>query len=392
MPAMSNPQFDVAIVGGGPVGAALAIALRDTRLSVVVLEARTEARASNDLRTLAMSHGSRLILERLGIWSRLEPVTPIEWIHVSQQGGFGRALLRAEEAGVPALGYVVRYAQLQQAFGNALQSGNTTLTAGAEVTGMRSTDKGVCIDFLRQGAAQTINARLLVIADGGASASLRADAKIRTRDYGQHAVVGLVETSREHQRKAYERFTPEGPIALLPFENRYALVWTAPPAAAVRLETLRETDFLAQLQRQFGDRAGRFSSIEARARFPLTLRYVIDPVRSRAVMLGNAAQALHPIAGQGFNLGLRDAWELGEILQQPLAVDPGADDCLAQYRATRRGDRRHGIALTHSLVRIFSNDHAPLRATRGAALALLDVMPAVKHAFVQRMMFGASLW
>ena len=243
---MSKPEFDIAIVGGGPVGAALAIALRDTTLSVMVIEARSEARASKDLRTLAMSHGSRLILERLGIWSRLEPVTPIEWIHVSQRGGFGRALLSADEAGVPALGYVVRYAQMQQAFGNALQSGNTTLIAGAEVTSMRSADEGVGIDFLRQGVAQTINARLLVIADGGASASLRADAKIRTREYGQDAVVGLVETSQPHRHKAYERFTPDGPIALLPFENRYALVWTATPEAAVRLETLRETDFLDQ--------------------------------------------------------------------------------------------------------------------------------------------------
>jgi len=386
---LNKHAYDIVVVGGGPVGAAVAIALQGSGLGVLVLEARPDAGGSNDARTLAMSYGSRLILERLGIWSQLEPVTPIESIHVSQRGGFGRTLLSAQDVNLPALGYVVRYAGLQQAFGKMLASGHTTLMAGAEVTGMESTADGVTIEFRRQEVPHSVAARLLIIADGGAGAGLRAGATVKTKEYGQDAVVGLVETSQPHGRKAYERFTPDGPIALLPFENRYALVWTATPETADRLMALTAGAFLEKLQRHFGDRAGRFMAIEARARFPLTLRYAADPVLPRAVMLGNAAQALHPIAGQGFNLGLRDAWELGETLLLNATPDPGSDECLASYRIVRRPDRLRGIALTHSLVKIFSNDFAPLRAARGAALSLLELVPPAKRAFMQRMIFGA---
>lgn len=386
---MSEHTCDIVIVGGGPVGAAAAIALRDSGLTVLVLEARPEAGNSADARTLAMSHGSRLILERLGIWSQIEPVTPIESIHVSQRGGFGRTLLRAQDADLPALGYVVRYTRLQQAFAGALESEHTALLAGADVTGMECTSDAITIGFRRHGAAQSVAARLLIIADGGASAALRTGTTVKTKKYGQDAVVGLVETSRPHERTAYERFTPDGPLALLPFEDRYALVWTTTPETADRLIGLNRNLFLEHLQRHFGDRAGRFVSIEARARFPLTLRYAADPVLPRAVMLGNAAQALHPIAGQGFNLGLRDAWELADTLLRNAALDPGSESCLAAYKSVRRADRLRGIALTHSLVRIFSNDVAPLRAARGSALALLDLLPPVKRAFMRRMIFGA---
>jgi 2-octaprenyl-6-methoxyphenol hydroxylase len=236
---------------------------------------------------------------------------------------------------------------------------------------------------------QAIAARLLVIADGGASSALRADATVKVREYRQDAVVGLIETSEPHRRRAYERFTPDGPVALLPFEHRYALVWTAPSDTTARLMELSTPTFLQELQEHFGDRAGRFMSITARARFPLNLRYVANPVSTRTVMLGNAAQALHPIAGQGFNLGLRDAWELGELLLLHGMADPGGEACLSSYRTRRRPDRLRGIALTHSLVKIFSNDLVPLRAVRGAALSLLDVVPPVKRAFMQRMIFGA---
>ena len=175
---MSRHTYDIVIVGGGPVGAAVAIALRGSGLIVLVLEARADAGSTSDARTLAMSYGSRLILERLGIWSQIEPVTPIESIHVSQRGGFGRTLLSADDAGLPELGYVVRYARLQQAFGTLLGSEDTTLMTGAEVTGMESIADRVAIEFRTQEGLQSIAARLLVIADGGASTGLRAGATV----------------------------------------------------------------------------------------------------------------------------------------------------------------------------------------------------------------------
>jgi 2-octaprenyl-6-methoxyphenol hydroxylase len=387
---LAKTNFDIVIVGGGPIGAAVAIALRGSGLTVLLLEARPDTAARGDARTLAMSYGSRLILERLGVWAQIDPVTPIESIHVSQRGGFGRTLLSAREVDLPALGYVVRYSALQQVFDDALSSAHITLMTGAEVIGMETSQDAVDIGFRTRESTQSTSAKLLIIADGGASLGLRAGAAVKVREYGQDAIVGLVDTSRPHGYRAYERFTPDGPIALLPFQNRYALVWTASPETADRILSLPDASFLDKLQLHFGDRAGRFTHITHRARFALALRYVGDPVMARAVMLGNAAQALHPIAGQGFNMGLRDAWELGEILSLNASLDPGRHEGLARYRALRRSDRLRGIALTHSLVKIFSNDAAPLRVARGAALSLLELVPPAKRAFMQRMIFGAA--
>jgi 2-octaprenyl-6-methoxyphenol hydroxylase len=387
---MSKREHDLVIAGGGPVGAALAIILSRSGYDVLLLEARPELSTVSDDRTLAMSYGSRLILARLGAWDSIQPATPIHSIHVSQRGGFGRALLAAEDAGLPALGYVVGYARLQKALGEALASSRATLAAGASVDDLEFSADRVAIRFRRGDQEHSVRARLLVIADGGASLGKRAGATIKVRDYRQHAIVATVATSRPHGHRAFERFTADGPVALLPFEDRYGLVWTATPEAAGRFTEMSDKSFLEHLQTHFGDRAGRFLSVAARARFPLALRYADNPVLPRSVLLGNAAQALHPIAGQGFNLGLRDAWELADLLLHRDDGDPGSAACLAAYRSSRRPDRLGGIAVTDSLVRIFSNDFAPLRAARGAGLALLDIAPPVKRAFMQRMIFGAS--
>ncbi len=388
---MSESEHDLVIVGGGPVGAALAIALSDASHDVLLLEARPELDTASDGRTLAMSYGSRLILARLGAWKRVEPATSIHSIHISQRGGFGRALLAAEDAGLPALGYVVAHARLQNMLGEALASSRATLALGASVADIEFSADRVAIRFRRGDQEHCVGARLLVIADGGASLGKRAGATIKVRDYRQDAIVATVATSRPHRQRAFERFTADGPVALLPFEDRYALVWTAAPEAAARFTEMNDKSFLERLQLHFGDRAGRFLSVTARARFPLALRYAANPVLPRSVLLGNAAQALHPIAGQGFNLGLRDAWELAELLARRDDRDPGSAACLSAFRSARRLDRLGGIAITDSLVRIFSNDFVPLRAARGAGLALLDIAPPVKRAFMQPMIFGASL-
>jgi len=383
---MSEREHDLVIVGGGPVGAALAIALSGSGYDVLLLEARPQLDAAGDGRTLAMSYGSRLTLQRLGAWSRVEPATPIRSIHVSQRGGFGRALLSADDVGLPALGYVVSHGRLQK----ALATSGAAPQAGASVDDIELSADHVAIRFRRGDEEHAVRARLLVIADGGASLGKRAGAAIKVRDYRQEAIVATVATSKLHGHRAFERFTGDGPVALLPFEERYALVWTATPEAAARITGLNDRSFLERLQTHFGDRAGRFLSVAARARFPLALKYAANPVLPRSVLLGNAAQSLHPIAGQGFNLGLRDAWELADLLLHRDDRDPGSAACLAAYRSARRLDRMAGIAVTDSLVRIFSNDFAPLRAARGAGLALLDIAPPIKRAFMQRMIFGAG--
>lgn len=389
---MIGPVRDLLIVGGGPVGASLALALAGSGLDIALLEARADVAVSRDDRSLAISYGTRLILERLGIWDAAGTPTPILTIHVSERGGYGRSLLAAGETGLPALGYVLRYASLQQSLGLALANvPGVTLLSGAQVENVAHETDCVSIRYSRNGASHSASARLLVIADGGVSLAEQAGAIIKTRDYEQQAVVGVVGTSRPHAFRAFERFTADGPVALLPFEDRYALVWTAAPETAAALVALPEGDFLEALQKHFGDRAGRFVSAASRARFPLSLRYALDPVLPRTVLLGNAAQALHPIAGQGFNLGLRDAWEFADVIRSRGGEDPGTDDCLSRYRDARKLDRMSGIALTDSLVRIFSNDFAPLRVLRGGGLALLDLLPAAKRAFVQRMIFGGSL-
>lgn len=383
---MRETEHDIVIVGGGPVGSALAIALSGSGHNILALEARSGDNPKEDKRTLALSWGSRLILERLQAWAGIEDPTPIRTIHVSQKGGYGRALLRAEDAALPALGYVIGYAGLNRVLGQALARSQAQMITGATVEDLQSGDR-VLVHYRRQGEMHSVSTALLVLADGGASLGSRAGATVKVRDYHQFAIVGTVTTSKPHDGVAYERFTPDGPVALLPCRDRYALVWTLAQDDAPKVTALADGAFLARLQAHFGDRAGRFLSISERGGFPLTLRYAVEPVLSRIVLLGNAAQALHPIAGQGFNLGLRDAWELAEAVAGD--DDPGGAAGLARYRASRMPDRIGGIAITDSLVRIFSNDAMPLRAVRGGGLAALDLLPAFKRALMQRMIFGA---
>jgi len=383
---------EVVIVGGGPVGAALAIALAGSGTAITVLEARPDVGKSGDDRTLAISYGASLILRRIGVWDAVAPVTPIDTIHVSQRGGYGRSLLTAAAAGLPALGYVLRYAALQRALGARLAAlPDVSVLTGAFVESVQPGSESATCTYRRDGRTSQARARLLVLADGSVNLAEQAGAAMKSRDYAQQAVVATVVTSRPQRSWAYERFTTEGPAALLPFEDRYALVWTANPPTAERLCAEPDADFLRELQAHFGDRAGRFLAVGPRARFPLSLRYALDPVLRRTVLLGNAAQALHPVAGQGFNLGLRDAWELGDAVRRVGGPDPGAAPVLSRYRAQRRLDRIGGIAVTDSLVRIFSNDNPPLRALRGGGLALLDVAGPLKRAFIERLTFGSPL-
>jgi len=389
---MSDTNADVIIVGGGPVGATLALALAQSApaLKVVVLEAQTDDSSRRDTRTLALSHGSRLILERVGIWRHLTAVTPITQIHISQRASFGRALLSAEEVGLPALGYVVSFAALRQALHTALQTCGARYVTGAQVSEVMPDPVAASVYFTHEGAGHTLASRLVALADGGRSLQNIPGIVRERRDYHQAAVVCQVRTELPHNNLAYERFTEDGPAALLPSGEDYALVWTASPERAAQLLTLSETDFLSQLHIHFGDRQGRFLQAGVRASFPLSLSKSQPLTRARVALIGNAAQMLHPVAGQGFNMGLRDAWELSQqiINCAPEAIGDAA--MLARYVAGRRMDTQGGIFFTDMLVRGFSNRLKGLHLVRGLAISALDMLPPLKSFVVRRMIFGAK--
>lgn len=429
-------DYDLIVIGGGPVGMALALALRGSGTTVLLLEARGLPAKTEDPRPLALSHGSRLILQRLGIWGAFAGTTPITTIHISNRGGFGRTVLTAAEAGVPALGYVLNHHDLFRAMHEAIgKAGDTDETAGIDyLTGAQvmklETAAGLGqVEFKHEGITKTKTAKLLAVADGGRLTGQIEGVTQHVQDYQQWAVVAHVKTERHpdfsstaltkpglgkregrpHRPRAlraaaqpgpgaggigggigiaYERFTPDGPVALLPFGEHFALIWTVSPSAAQEILALDDAAFLARLHDHFGDRVGNFIEAGQRSGFPLALKYA-DPITAcRTVLVGNAAQTLHPVAGQGFNLGLRDAWELAEeIIASP--IDIGSPAMLARYRDKRRMDSSVGRMFTDSLVRLFSNDNPVLGVMRSMGLSALDCLPEAKRFVARRMMFGA---
>jgi 2-octaprenyl-6-methoxyphenol hydroxylase len=377
---------EVVIVGGGPVGAALALALSNAGGAPVVLEPRAADDGVSPMRPVALSYGSRLIFERLDAWARLAPATAISHIHVSQRSGFGRAMLTAGHVGLPALGYVVDYGRLRAALAGLLASRPHARVLRGVVTKVVPGHDRACVEYLCGDATGQIEAKLVVVADGGA---LRDDVPSRTVDYRQSAVVAMLTTEKPHRNTAFERFTATGPLALLPYDERYALVWSVTPERAQALCGLPAAVFACELEREFGGRLGAFSGVEQRAAFPLMLRVTADSGSPRVVRVGNAAQTLHPVAGQGLNLGLRDAWELAAELVRTAPRDIGGSAACSAFRARRRIDRGGGIGFTDALVRGFSNDLWPLRTARGVALTALGCVPPARDFVVRRMAFGS---
>ena len=391
----SSVDVDIAIIGAGPVGMALALALAAGSQRVLLLDSRPHAAWAGDPRALALAHGSRQLLESLGAWNTAA-ATSIESIHVSQRGGFGRTLIDAREYGIAALGYVMRYRDLAatldasiDAHGTATQRlhsrtvlGITTDSETAEITlAAPAAPAG------NTAAASRIRARLVVHAEGTPA----SDPAVRVYDYRQHAVVAEVRPVPGHQHRAWERFTPDGPLALLPLAQDYSLVFTVPPEKAARLLDLDEGAFLAALRAQFGSRLD-FVASGPRASFPLALRVREQLLGPRQVWIGNAAQSLHPVSGQGFNLGLRDAWELAAAILANASGDAGDAAALDSYARARRLDRKGSIAFTDGIVRVFGNDLAPLRIARGLGLLALDILPPLRHFVARRMIWGARAW
>ena len=378
------PRHDLIIVGAGPVGMTLALALKDSGLDILLVDARARGAARHDPRVLALSHGSRLTLERLGVWAQLR-ATPIETIHISQQGRLGRSLLSAADYGLPAMGYVVAAGDLAAALDDALAAAGIPILDHSSVAGLAAGADDVIVSLT---GGNPLTARLVACAEGSIDGD---DApELVERDYAQHAVICVATPVEGHAHRAWERFTPQGPLAVLPCGHDCAIVHTADPAEADALMALDDDVYRARLQAHFGDRL-HFAAVGPRARYPLKLRYRPNPVGQRTVWLGNAAQTLHPVAGQGYNLALRDVWALAQVLLRADG-DPGAADTLARYADARRLDRQGTIRFTDGLVRLFSNAIPPLTHARGAGLFALDLLPPARHFVAKRMMFGARAW
>jgi len=378
---------DIVIAGGGPVGAALALGLRASGLSVTLIEARVSGTIVDDTRTIALAYGSRLILERLGVWPALAAeTTPIHRISISQQRSFGRTELSADEANVPALGYVTGYAALQRVLVGALERTAVRVLAGCTVLAVRGDANGAVVSVDASGTRRELATRLAAIADGGTQLDI---AHVRTRDYRQSALVCDVVSEQLHQNRAFERFTPDGPIALLPSARGWSLVWTVQPERAQQLAALDEAEFCGRLQAGFGAAAGVFTAAGRRHVFPLALKVATRPVAPRILLIGNAAQTLHPVAGQGFNLGLRDAWELARAILARGERDPGGSELLNEYFSQRRLDRIATILFTDTLIHLFCKDIPLANGVRGLGLAAFGAIPAAKNFLARRMMFGA---
>jgi 2-octaprenyl-6-methoxyphenol hydroxylase len=380
-------QFDVAIAGGGMVGLSLAAALAELPLEIVVVEPvapEADAQPSFDARTTALSSGSRRMLEGIGAWPLVAArATPIRRIHVSERGAFGTAMLDAGEQGLTALGYTIENRLLGEALRQCIAPCPRIHVRHARVAAI---DPGPASVRIRTDTGEAMQARLLVAADGAQSSARSAlGIEAQVTDYGQHAIVAHVDTTRFHDYTAFERFTPEGPLAMLPIaEGRSAVVWTLAPEAARHACSLDDRAFLAELQEAFGLRLGRFLRVGRRQLFPLALTRSLRLVAQRAVILGNAAQALHPVAGQGFNLALRDVAMLAELVAE--GGDPGDESLLERYSSWREPDREAVIRFTDGLVRGFGLPLGPISHARGHALALFDLLRPVKHEFARRTM------
>jgi 2-octaprenyl-6-methoxyphenol hydroxylase len=387
--------MDLVIVGGGLVGVSLALALRGRGLRIALVEAHVpdaDTQPSYDDRAIALAFGSRRIFDAIGTWDALaDRVTPILDIHVSDRGHLGRTRLRASDEGVPALGYVVAARELGRALLEQLRAADDiALYAPARLVDFSDDGARVTLELEQQGVMTTLHAALMVAADGGQSmVRERLGVPVRHWRYGQSAVVANLTPTRPHRNVAYERFTDSGPVALLPMrEGRCALVWTVADEDVDVILGLDDDAFLAGFQQRFGYRLGRFTRVGRRSAYPLSLLRVLESVRGRVAIIGNAAHTLHPIAGQGFNLGLRDVAAMAEVVADAHAAggDVGAPGVLAEYEAWRLGEQR-GVALaTDFLARVFANPLKPVRLGRNLGLLSMDLLPPARHVLARAAM------
>jgi 2-octaprenyl-6-methoxyphenol hydroxylase len=397
-PSAPGPRpavFDVVIAGGGLIGGSLACALAGLGLRTALVEAVSAdaaAQPSYDERVIALSWGSRRILDAIGLWGAVAAdAAPIHRVHISDRGHFGFSRLDRAELGVEALGYVVPARSLGAAIRATLAGSlEVDLMCPARVIGLGIQGGLVDVEVQGQGGPLSLSARLLVAADGGDS-QIRRDLgiQVQERPYGYDAVITTVTADRPQPGVAFERFTETGPLALLPMtQGRYSVVWTCREDQTAEILALDDTGFLSLLQGRFGYRLGRLAAPAPRRAYPLKLLLTRESIRPRLVLIGNAAHTLHPVAGQGFNLGLRDVAALAEVLADCAAAgdDPGAEPVLEGYLRWRGRDQREVALITDGLARLFVNPWLPLRLARGAGLIGLDLVGPARRLLARRLM------
>ncbi len=389
-----QPDYDLIIVGGGLAGNSLALALNNTGLNIAIVEASTQEQRqlspAGD-RALALAAGTVEVLDTLGIWQGIHhKATAITHIHISDRGHFGKVRLSAEKENVAALGYVISARDIETHVAHLVEQAGITLHCPARVVGLMSGNSEVNVSLKSGNDTLNLSAKLLVGADGGSSSVRQLlDIPQRITEYQQTALVTTVKATLPHNHTAFERFTCSGPLALLPVDKNYcSVVWTRTDEEAQALMLGSEADFIAELQQYFGYRLGELTLTAPRRAFPLSLIRAERMVAGRAVIIGNAVHQLHPVAGQGFNLGLRDVVQLAAVLSKAAHNhdDIGATALLNAYTQSRQADHDRVIGFTDNVVKIFSNDWLALSAARNIGLSLLDHLPSAKRLLTRQAM------
>ena len=405
----AHTDFDLIIIGGGLVGASLACALENSSLRIAIIEAfpfkadNSEYQPAFDARSVALSYTSKQVFDGMGVWSSINKlgVAAIKKIHISDRGHAGITRLKAEDEKVEALGYVVETRVIGKALFDKLnKQENLTLIAPAKLKNFDLSSKlaSATIEITNDDGLvenKTLTTKLLVAADGDDSVVRRlSGVRIKQRNYEQSAIIANIATDQPHHNQAFERFTDSGPLALLPMaatekeKNRYSLVWTINSSEQEEMMNWSDETFLAKLKARFGERAGQFTHASQRHSYPLSLMRAKEHVRERLAIIGNAAHTLHPVAGQGFNLGLRDVAALSQVIIDASRdnKDIGSLDILTIYSDWRKRDHIQTAMATDGLVRLFSNNILPIAALRNLGLLVVDLVPPLKKAFARHAM------
>ena len=395
--ADNNHQFDITIVGGGMVGLSLALLLAaQGRWKVLVLESKAisaqgtpKYSASFDARSTALSWSSRCIFRKMGIWKKIaQHAQDISSIHVSDRGHIGMTRLEAEEAGVDALGYVVENSWLGAVLMQQVAEADICLKGDTAINAITPKADSMQLEIDVEGQQQQIDSKLLVVADGADSACGKMlGINQHSKAYNHSAIIANISLDQAHNKVAYERFTDQGPMALLPLKDfnnshRCALVWTQPTDQAQQLMAVDDSAFLEALQARFGHRLGSFKQVGERVSYPLALTTSEEQVRRRLVVVGNAAHSLHPVAGQGFNLSLRDIDCLAQCLKdQPTITDVGALEPLLGYQKQRDSDQRNTLMFTDNLSKLFGLTSPAIALGRNSGLLMMDLVPTLRNQF-----------